>query len=191
VAEAEARGLAARAHFRVFDCGGPLPFEDASFEAVLCIDAICHLPDRFSTLAEWGRVLRPGGRLLFTDPAVLTGAVARDEMGARAAAAFFLFVPPGLDEKAIEAAGLSLLRCEDTTAGVAEIAARWHEARLLRAKALQGEEGVSWFEQRQRFLEVTAELARSRRLSRFLYLARKPETAEAPTPGTLRSSRPV
>jgi SAM-dependent methyltransferase len=170
---ASARGLADRATFAVLDCGGRLPFEDGAFDAVLCIDAICHLPDRFTTLSEWARLLRQGGRLLFSDPAVLTGAVARSALDIRAAAGFFLFVPPGLNEKAIEAANLALLRCEDRTAATAEIAARWHAARLRLADVLRREEGADWFEQRQRFLAIAAELAGSRRLSRFLYLAEK------------------
>jgi len=85
-------------------------------------------------------------------------------------------VPPALNEKAIEAADLTLLRCEDRTALTAEIASRWHAARLRRAAVLQGEEGVDWFDQRQRFLAMTAELAGSRRLSCFLYLAEKRPT---------------
>jgi SAM-dependent methyltransferase len=173
-AQASARGLGARATFVVQDGGGRMPFEDGSFAAVVCIDAINHLPDRFATLAEWGRLLRPGGRLVFSDPAVVTGAVAKSALDVRAAAGFFLFVPPGLDEKAVEAASLTLLDCQDRTAAAADIAARWHAARLRRAAELQREEGADWFEQRQRFLAVTAELAGSRRLSRFFYVAEKP-----------------
>ncbi len=173
-AQASARGLADRATFAVLDCGGRLPFEDGAFDAVLCIDAMCHLPDRFATLSEWARLLRGGGRLVFSDPAVLTGAVARSDLDVRASAGFFLFVPPGLNETALAAAGFALLRCDDRTAASAEIAARWHEARIRHAAALRREEGPDWFEQRQRFLAVTAELARSRRLSRFLYVAEKP-----------------
>src|SRR3954447_13061957 len=103
------RGRPGESLFR--DCGASLPFGDGSFDAVLCIDAIGHLPDRFGTLAEWARLLRPGGRLVFTDPAVLTGAVAKGELDVRAIG-FFLVVPPGLDEAAIQAAGLNLTRCE-------------------------------------------------------------------------------
>ncbi len=177
-AQASARGLADRATFAVLDCGGRLPFDDGAFDAVLCIDSICHIPDRLATLSEWARLLRPGGRLLFSDPAILTGAVDKSALHIRAGTGFFLFVPPGLDEKAMEAAGLTLLRSEDRTAATAEIAARWHAARLRRAAALQREEGADWFERRQRFLATTAELAASRRLSRFLYVAEKPLPGE-------------
>jgi SAM-dependent methyltransferase len=173
-AEAAARGLAGRAAFAVFDCGARLPFEDGAFDAVLCIDAINHLRDRFGTISEWARLLRRGGRLLFTDPAVLTGPIAKGELDIRAAHGFFLFGPPGIDEEAIAAAGLTLLCCEDRSAATAEIAARWHATRARRADVLKREEGADWFGQRQQFLATTAELARSRRLSRFLYVAEKP-----------------
>jgi SAM-dependent methyltransferase len=173
-AQASLRGLTDRVTFAVLDCGGRLPFEDGQFDAVLCVDAICHLPDRFATISEWTRLLRPGGRLLFTDPAVLTGPIAKSALDIRAAAGFFLFVPPGLNEKVIETAGLLLLLSEDRTAAVSEIATRWHATRLRRAAVLEDEEGADWFAQRQAFLATTAELASSRQLSRFLYVAEKP-----------------
>src|SRR3712207_3536046 len=66
-------GLADRVAFEHIDASRPLPLPTASFDAVVCIDAINHLPDRPLTLAEWARVLKPGGRVLFTDPITVTG----------------------------------------------------------------------------------------------------------------------
>lgn len=171
--QAKAHGLGDRAAFRVADCTARLPLEDGAVDAVLCIDAINHLPDRSATLREWARVLRPGGRLLFTDPVVITGPVAKAELDARAGVGFFLFVPPGYDEAVIEAAGLPLLRREDRTSATAEVAARWHAACARHAEALRQQEGEDWFRERQTFLEVTAALAASRRLSRILFLAER------------------
>ena len=108
--------------------------------------------------------------MVFSDP----GAVAKSALDIRAGTGFFLFVPPGINEEAIQAAGLSLVSREDRTRAIAEIAAGWHAARARCAAELEREEGASWFEQRQRFLALTAELAISRRLSRFLYVAEKP-----------------
>jgi SAM-dependent methyltransferase len=173
-AKARARGLADRATFAVMDGSGRLAFEDGAFDAALCIDAISHLPDRFGTLLEWARLLVRGGRLLFTDSSVLTGAVAKSELDIRGEIGFFLLVPPGLDEQAIDAAGLVLLEREDRTAATADVAARLHAARARRAAALRSEEGPDWFEKRQRLLATTDDLAASGRLSRFLYLAKKP-----------------
>src|ERR1700730_14558472 len=47
------RGLAAVAEFRVADAGGRSPFSEATFDAITCIDAINHFPDRPHIIAEW------------------------------------------------------------------------------------------------------------------------------------------
>ena len=172
-AQASSRGVADRATFAIVDCDGPLPFEDASFDAVLCVDAILHLRDRFATLREWARLLRDKGRLAFTDVAVMTGAIAKSELDIRTASGFFLFVPPGLNEAAIVAAGLTVLRVDDRTAAVAEIGACMYSARIRHAHVLEREEGVDGFQKRQALYAMATELAKSRRLSRFLYVAQK------------------
>ena len=152
-----------------------LPFPDGAFDAVLCIDAICHLQNRFRVISDWGRLLRQGGRLVFTDPFVVTGAISKTEIDGRSALGSYLFfVPPGLNDEAIGAAGLKMVCRIDRAGSVAEIASRWHDARLRRAAILRREEGEEWFERRQRMLKTSAELAGSGRLSRFLYVAEKP-----------------
>ncbi|MBX2810683.1 MAG: methyltransferase domain-containing protein [Myxococcales bacterium] len=45
-----------------------LPFADASFDAVWSQDAILHSGDRKRVFEEVSRVLKPGGRFVFTDP---------------------------------------------------------------------------------------------------------------------------
>jgi glycogen synthase len=42
-----------------------LPFPDASFDAVLALDLLTHLPDLRAGLAELQRVARPGARIIF------------------------------------------------------------------------------------------------------------------------------
>jgi ubiquinone/menaquinone biosynthesis C-methylase UbiE len=44
-----------------------LPFEDGSFDTVVCTLALCTIPDPRRALAEFRRVLRSGGRLLFIE----------------------------------------------------------------------------------------------------------------------------
>ena len=44
-----------------------LPFDDASFDTVVCALALCTIPDPATAIAEMRRVLVPGGRLLLLD----------------------------------------------------------------------------------------------------------------------------
>ena len=53
--------------FMVYD-GMRLPLDDASVDRVICYDAFHHVRDQASTLAEFARVLRPGGRAAFIEP---------------------------------------------------------------------------------------------------------------------------
>jgi SAM-dependent methyltransferase len=46
-----------------------LPWEDATFDLITCLDVIEHVPDDVAALAQLWRVCRPGGWLLVTVPA--------------------------------------------------------------------------------------------------------------------------
>jgi SAM-dependent methyltransferase len=166
-------GSGIRANFREGNAAERLPFEEASFDALTCIDAINHLPDRPRVLTEWGRVLKPGGRLLFTDPIVLTGPITNREIAIRGSIGLFVFVPAGVDEALLGKAGFEVERVEDRTENMAQNARGWRDARAKREKELRMIEGDETFDGQQRFLETTAILAQERRLSRIAVVARR------------------
>lgn len=179
-AERRARdlGLSSRVAFRVADAGRRLPFPDQAFDAILCNDSINHLPGRIEVLGDWHRLLRPGGRLLFTDPILVTGQLTNDEMRVRSSVGFFLFTPLGENERLLARSGFTLHEVRDVTWGVEAVADRWHRARAVRRDALVGLEGEEAFEGLQRFLAVAHTLAREGRLSRQVYLASKPSLGD-------------
>jgi hypothetical protein len=118
-------------------------------------------------------LLKPGGRLLFTDPIILTGPLTSEDIAVRSSAGSYLFVPHGYDECVIAQCGLRLLACEDVTANMTKIAEARRAARASRSAALREIEGEQAYEGQQEFLAVAARVAREGRLSRFVYVAKK------------------
>jgi 2-polyprenyl-3-methyl-5-hydroxy-6-metoxy-1,4-benzoquinol methylase len=167
-------GIESRAKFVQADASAPLPFDDGSFDAILCIDAINHLAGRQPVLTDWARLLTVGGRVLYTDPLIVTGMLGSDEIAARTSIGYGLFVPPGENERVLAEAGLQVVTGADTTESMAAIGRRRYRARKQHEQRLRQTEGDDTFEGRQRFFDVAAILCAERRLSRHVYVALKP-----------------
>lgn len=172
---AQGEDLAGRCRFEQVDGEGELPFPASSFDAIYSNDAMCHLLDRLAALRNWHKMLKSGGRLLFTDAMVITGPISNAEIASRSSIGRYLFVPPGENERLIAAAGLTLLSSRDLTASVVDISRAWREARERRREALTAIEGESNFAELQDFLACVHSLSQERRLSRYMYLAAAPE----------------
>jgi ubiquinone/menaquinone biosynthesis C-methylase UbiE len=54
-----------------------LPFDDATFDTVVCTFALCSIPDIDTALDEMTRVLRPGGNLILVDHVASSSRIAR------------------------------------------------------------------------------------------------------------------
>ena len=171
--QAEERRLTDRVTFEVCDARDRLPFEEGSYDAVMSIDAISHMPRRAQVLMQWARVIKLGGKLLFTNASVLADEATHEELALRGGFGLQIYTAPGVDESAIAAAGLELIAKEDTTEQVCMIARRWHTARAAREAGLRATEGDDAFERLQSFLAAASQLAGERRLHRYMYMAEK------------------
>jgi cyclopropane fatty-acyl-phospholipid synthase-like methyltransferase len=163
-----------RTRFECADASQPLAFGEISFDAVLSSDAMLHIGRREAVLREWHRILKPGGRMLFTDAAVLTGIISTEEISAPGQVGSGHVVPPGLNEGLIQTAGFELLGVEDLTASVEQIANRIFEGFTKHREemiALVGEEILKGLQSHYSWKYT---LAKERRLSRFMYIGRRP-----------------
>jgi ubiquinone/menaquinone biosynthesis C-methylase UbiE len=66
IARQRAAGLGRDVNLREGDAEH-LPFDDASFDTVVCALSLCTIPNPVAALGEMRRVLSPGGRLLLLD----------------------------------------------------------------------------------------------------------------------------
>jgi len=100
--------------------------------------------------------------------------IAHEEVAARSAIGYYLFNPPGENERLLRDAGFLRIEVLDTTASAEEISERWRNAREKHSEALAAIEGRANFEGLQKFLATVEKLSRERRLLRLLYVAEKP-----------------
>jgi len=164
-------GVDALLSVREADLNEPLPFESGSFDAAMSLDVVLHLRDRSKLFAEVARLLRRGGRFLFTDAGVLTGSVSNEEARKRSIHGYTQFVAPGWNERLLESAGFLLIESENRTMSILKNAS----GRLAAMQAHRGElEKVlssADFESQQEYLETVVESSRRGAVSRVMYLA--------------------
>lgn len=135
--------------------------------------SLTHIAGRANLLRELWRVMKSGGRLLFSDALVVGGILSDQEVATRSLIGNYFFSPPGENERLLKAAGFAVASVTDTTDAAATISMRRHQARQRRNKELIAAEGQANFEGQQRFLECVHALTLEKRLLRLLYLARK------------------
>ena len=170
---AKQRKLDSMVRFQLADASRPLPFPDNTVDAIFSNDAICHIPERSKALKDWHRILKPAGRILFTDALVITGMISHEEIAKRSSIGYYVYSPPGVNEALIREAGFEFIRSEDLTGQATLVSKRWHNARANHRDDLVPMEGEKNFNALQDFLWSVHTLCSEKRLARFMYLGRK------------------
>jgi SAM-dependent methyltransferase len=93
-----------------------LPFADSRFDAAWSQEAFLHVPDKPALLAEARRVLRPGGRLIFTDWVAGPGLTDDDRALMYRGIAATGLMEPAAYIAALRAAGFAQVRHTDISA---------------------------------------------------------------------------
>jgi ubiquinone/menaquinone biosynthesis C-methylase UbiE len=172
---AAARKMSGQVRFERCDASKKLPFDNATFDAAFANDVLCHIPNRHGVLRELHRVIRAGGRLLFSDALIVGGMISHQEIAARSSIGYYVFSPPGENERLLQQEGFRVMSATDTTENAAQIARRWHDARQKRRDELLAIEGEGTFSGVQQFLSTVHTLTSEGRLRRYVYLAEKPD----------------
>jgi SAM-dependent methyltransferase len=170
-ARAASLGIDDLLEVREADLDAPLPLEPRSYDAAISLDVVLHLRDRLQLFREVARLLRPGGRFLFTDAGVLTGSISNDEVRRRSSLGFTQFVSPGWNEALLETAGLRLIETGNRTASVIENAGGRLAAMREHREELESVLGAHALTSQQEYLDTVVELSRRGALSRIMYLA--------------------
>lgn len=173
-ARAQKLGLNDLVSFDHADLNVPLPIATGSFDAAIALDVILHVRDRAAFIHDVARILRPGGRFLFTDAGVVTGAISNEEVQSRSVHGTNHFVPPGVNEKIIAAADLQLVESENRTRTLVASASGRLAALLAHRAEFEKLMSADSLASQLTYLETVVELARRGALSRMMYLAAKP-----------------
>jgi 2-polyprenyl-3-methyl-5-hydroxy-6-metoxy-1,4-benzoquinol methylase len=91
---AEQADVEVKAAFQQLDVSQPLPEKDDTFDSVYSNDVLCHVEHRAQVLANIFRVLKPGGRFLFSDALLIGGLVSHEEIAIRSSIGMYFFSPP-------------------------------------------------------------------------------------------------
>ena len=168
-----AMGLSDRIALHDVSGNAELPFANESFSHVISIDVVMHLPDRQDSLAELWRVLKPGGRLLFTDACIVNGVLSDEDIRIRSHYGLSHFVPEGFNESALDSTGFTFEKKEKHSDGLIAICSGRWQAREKYKKELVGEFGEAAFEHEQAYLKKLVEIYSEQKLLRYAYLANK------------------
>lgn len=168
----EAAGLADRVRFRQGNALD-LPFDDAAFTLAISQEAFAHIPDKPRLVAGIARVLRPGGRLVFSDILSRAPLAADDARRLYEGMRFSEIATEAAYRGWLQAAGLQLQRVTDLSEEWTRILVDRHAMyRSLREQTV-ARLGLAHYERYDQAYEHFVGLYRSGVLAGALFHARR------------------
>ncbi|SFE42205.1 27-O-demethylrifamycin SV methyltransferase [Actinopolyspora alba] len=112
--QAREAGLDDRVRYEVADAMH-LPYPDDSFDGVMALESMVHMPDKVHALREIVRVLRPGGRVSIADPTVHEASTQERYNSSETSSAEGMYIMSRTDEydELLERAGLGQIETTD------------------------------------------------------------------------------
>lgn len=166
--------------FTEADIRNPLPFMDAHFDAIIFLEGIIYFneQERIAILRECNRILKPNGKLIYTDPCVIFSILSDTELATRSMFGGYYFSPVGAQESLFEQSGFHLIQSEDITKNNYEaVHKRWWTSREKNKRALQALESADEFECVNNFVKMCSHLYHSdhgrRKLSQHAFYLTK------------------
>ncbi len=171
-----AAGLAQQVRFRQGNALA-LPFDDASFTLAISQEAFAHIPDKPRLVAGIARVLRPGGRLVFSDILARQLLPVHDAQRLYEGMRFSEIASAADYRGWLQQAGLAVVRITDLSEEWTRILVERHAMyRSLQAQTV-ARLGQAHFDRYDQAYEHFVGLYRSGVLGGALFHARRPETA--------------
>lgn len=157
----------------VADGNDELLFAEEHFDAIVSFDVVLHLQKRDVFFDQAFRVLKPTGKMVFTDAGVMTGPVSNIEISSRSINGYTQFVPVSYNLELLRGSGFEIVEVQDQTRGaISNATGRLAAYGKYRSELIEVE-GVDRVERQCRYLECVAELYERSALSRFAYFAIK------------------
>lgn len=166
---ARAMSIENKVNFIEIDGNNHLPFSDKTFDVLVSFDVILHLQNRADVFSEWKRVLKPNGRLVFTDAGIVTGAVSNHDIKLRSINGYTQFVATEYNNKVLKDAGFNKITQEDQSIGVISNAKGRMNAAQKYKKELIELIGEQKYQEEQEYLKTVVRLYESKALSRIAY----------------------
>lgn len=150
-----------------------LPLKGRHFDLIYSFDSFIHIYDKESLIKECLRLLKPGGRLVFSDW-VSNKNIPKKIQRTEELWGHVYVISKDRYRKLLKESGFRLIGINDNRDNFCETIKRWEGANLYYAEYLLRKCGERYFSKSRKRWQLTKELSLSRKLSQAIFLCQRP-----------------